>query len=285
VRRALAVLALAAATAVLAACGGGGGVSSDSVANAGTKTSKVKSYRVTTTTTMKLPTTSREVSFRGDGAFDPTARRGRMQLDLSDLNLVLGPQGSPYNFGYAQLVMRGVDMYMRIPFLKQVEPSLKPWIKINLDQAGRAQGIDFSSFLQFGEGGNPTQALEYLRGAGKVTKVGTDEVRGVKTTHYKATIDLRKVAAEAPAKSRASLRRTINRIIALTGESTFPAEIWIDDQGLVRRERYKETLTILNTQTRVSASMELYDFGTPVIAPVPPPSLVSDLTGVAGAQS
>lgn len=277
---------LIAAAAVLTACGGSGAISPDSVANAGTKTSNVKSYRVSTTTTMTLPNTSREVSFRGDGVFDPTARRGRMELDLSELNQVLGPEGSPYNFGHVQLVMRGVDMYMRIPFLKQAAPSLKPWIKINLEQAGRAQGIDFSSFLQFGQGGNPTQALEYLRGAGKVKKVGSEEVRGVKTTHYKATIDLRKVAAEAPAKNRASLRRAINRVIALTGQRTIPVEIWIDEQGLVRRERYEETLSILNAKTPISASMELYDFGTPVVAPIPPTSLVSDLSAVgAGAQS
>ena len=283
--RALVVLVLLAGGAVLAACGGGG-VSADSVADAATKTSNVKSYRVATTTTLKLPSSSREVTFRGDGVFDPSGRRGRMQLDLSELNQVLGPQGSPYNFGHVQLVMHGPDMYMRIPFLKQAAPSLKPWVKINLEQAGRAQGIDFSSFLQFGQGGNPTQSLEYLRGVGKVTKVGTEDVRGVSTTHYKATIDLTKVADKAPAKSRASLRRSLNRVIALTGQRKIPTEIWIDDHGLVRRESYEENLSIQGVKTAISASMDLYGFGGPVVAPIPPASSVTDLSGVAaGAQS
>jgi hypothetical protein len=286
VRRPLAALALVAATAGLVACGGGDdAVSADSVAQAATKTSNVKSYRVDTTTSMKLPGSSQEVTFRGAGVFAPGARRGRLELDLSELNQVLGPQGSPYNFGHVQLIMAGSNMYMRIPFLKQVAPSLKPWVKINLERAAQAAGIDFSSFLQFGQGGDPTQTLQFLRGAGKVKKVGTEKVRGVDTTHYEATVDLRKVADNAPAKDRPELRRSMQRVIALTGEKTLPLEIWVDDDGLVRRETYHEKLAIQGSSTEIKAAMELYDFGAPVAAPVPPASLVTDLTAAAaGAQ-
>jgi hypothetical protein len=282
VARALAAAAAVCVVAVLSACGGGSGsVSPDSVANAATKTSNVKSYRVSTATSLKLPSTSRKVTFLGTGVYDPGGRRGRLELDLSQLNQVLGPTGSPYNFGHIQMIMAGSDLYMRIPFLKQVEPSIRPWIKIDLNHASQAAGFDFSSFLQFGQGGDPTQTLQYLRGAGKVKKVGSEDVRGVKTTHYRATVDLRRVAAKAPAKDRAALRRATQRLIALTGEKTLPVEIWVDDHGLVRRESYREKLAIQNSSTELASSMELYDFGAPVVAPVPSKSLVTDLSGLA----
>jgi hypothetical protein len=279
VRRAPAAAALVAAAGVLAACGGGGSVSSGSIASAATKTTQVKSYRVSTTTTMKLPSTSQAVTFRGNGAYAPVAKRGRLELDLSELNQVLGPSGSPYNFGHVQLIMDGSDMYMRIPFLKQVAPSLKPWVKINLDRAAQASGLDFSSFLQFGQGGDPTQTLRFLLGVGKVKKVGSDDVRGVNTTHYEATVDLRKVAEKAPASDRATLRHEMQRVISLTGEKTLPVDIWVDAHGLVRRESYHEKLAIQSSSTEVAASMDLYDFGAPVAAPVPAKSLVTDLSG------
>jgi hypothetical protein len=281
----LGALALVAATAALAACGGGGdSVSADSVANAATKTASVKSYRVSTITSMELPTTSRKVTFRGTGAYDPNGRRGRLELDLSELNQVLGPQGSPYNFGHVQMIMNGTAMYMRIPFLKQIQPSLKPWVKIDLESAGQTQGVDFGSFLQWGQGGDPTQTLQYLRAAGKVEKVGSERVRGVQTTHYKAVVDLRKVADKAPAKDREALRRSIDRLITLTGEKKIPVEIWIDKDGLVRRESYREQLLVQSAKTELASSMELYDFGAPVAAPVPAKSLVTDLTGLATAN-
>jgi hypothetical protein len=286
--RLLALAAVAVGASTLTACGGSAGdaTARADVAGAASKTAAVKSYRTTIKTKMKLPNTSQEVTFTGDGIFDPKGRRGRMTLDLSQLKQLQAQNGSPYSFGFAQLVMSGSDMYMRIPFLKEIEPSLKPWVKVNVDEGGRAGGIDFSSFLQFGQGGNPTQALEYLRAAGKVEKVGSDEIRGEQTTHYTAKVDLTKVANAAPAKNRESLRRAVNRVITLTGQRTIPVEIWIGKDGLVRREAYDEKLRLGGATTTLSSSLELYDFGTKVIAPLPPAADVTDLSGgLNGAQS
>src|SRR2546423_10568251 len=154
--------------------------------------------------------------------------------------------------------MSGSEPYVRLSFQKEMEQSLKPWVKVNVDEGGSAGVIDYNSFLQFGQGGNPTQALEYLRAAGKVKKVGNDEIRGVRTTHYKATVDLTKVADAAPAKNRESLRREVNRAIALTGERTIPVEVWIGKDGLVRREAYDEKLRLRRAPTMPSPSLDPY---------------------------
>ncbi|HEX6490397.1 MAG TPA: hypothetical protein VF002_03355 [Gaiellaceae bacterium] len=272
------LLGLVTASGLFCACGGSS-VASGDLAKAATMTAQVRSYSVTTTTSMNLPGSAQPVTFTGQGSFAPRARRGRMTLDMSQLNQVLGPQGSPYNFGYAQLVLAGTDLYMRLPFLRQLSPQLKPWIKINLGAAGKAAGIDFSSFLQFGQGGDPTQSLQFLRAAGRLRKLGTDSVRGVPTTHYGATIELAQVAKAVPARLRPELQKTVDQLVKLTGERSIPVEVWVDRQGLVRRESYTETLTLRGQPTRLQNSMELYDFGVPVIAPLPPAADVTDLTG------
>lgn len=278
-------LGLVAVCGLLCACGGSS-VGAADVTKAAAKTAQVSSYSVTTTTRLKLPGASQPVTFSGQGSFEPRARRGRMTLDMSQLNQVLGPQGSPYNFGYAQLVLDGADLYMRLPFLRQLDAQLKPWVKINLGEAGKAAGIDFSSFLQFGQGGDPTQSLQYLRAAGKLHKLGTEAVRGVQTTHYKGTIELARVAQAVPARLRPELQKTVDQLIKLTGERSLPVEVWVDQQGLVRRETYTEQLNLRGQPTTVESSMELYDFGAPVVAPLPPAADVTDLTGAPkGSQS
>jgi hypothetical protein len=60
----------------------------------------------------------------------------------------------------------------------------------------------------------------------------------------------------------------------------------VDRQGFVRRETYKENLTLKDQETNIESSIELYDFGAPVIAPLPPAVEVTDLTGASkGTQS
>jgi hypothetical protein len=281
-RAPVAIAAAAGMMLVLAACGSKS-LSSVPVAAAAKKTSSLKSYRVQTATTLKLG--KRDVTFKGDGVFAPKGRRGRLSLDMSALNQISGAAGSPYNLGYADFVLDGTTIYMRIPLLKQLNPSLKPWVKLDLGQAGRTQALDFGSFLQFGQGGDPTQALQYLRATGKLEKKGTGSVRGVSTTHYKGAVDLRKVADKAPANLRAELRTNVNRLIALTGTSTIPVEVWVDEHGYVRRERYTEKLALQGHKVDVEASLELFGFGTPVIAPVPPAADVSDFTTTTGTSS
>jgi hypothetical protein len=258
------VLALLPGAAALAACGGGT-VSPESVARAATKTSKTTSYRVEATT--KLRVQDRDVTFKARGAFDPKRRIGRMNLDMSQLNQVQGGQGSPYNLGYATFILDGTSMYMRIPLLRQTYPNLKPWVKIDLRRAARSGGLD--SFLQFGAGGNPASVLGYLQGVGKLHEEGSEDVRGVSTTHYSGTIDVSKL------KGGATLRR-------LTEGDEIPVDVWVDDDGYVRRERWKEKVDFGSRKTDIDLELELFDFGARVIAQAPPAADVTDLSALGG---
>jgi hypothetical protein len=258
-----AVPALAAVAAIgLAGCGGSG-VSPESVADAATKTAAVESYRMLATT--KLTLNGKDLTFVAKGVFDPKQRRGRMTLDMSQLGSVQGGGDSPYNYGYATFILDGKDMYMRIPLLRLTYRNLKPWVKIDLDRAGRAGGLD--SYLQFGASGDPTQLLRSLQGLGKLEKKGSEDVRGVSTTHYAGTIDLHKVKGG-------------DLLARITGVEKLPVEVWVDGNGLVRRQKWTETLNGQDgEQTEMEVAMDLYDFGAPVIALVPPARDVTDFSG------
>jgi len=169
-------------------------------------------------------------------------------------------------------------VYLRFPkALAGQVPGGKTWVKIDVERFGKAKGIDFSS-LAGSAGSDPTANVDQLRGARDVKRIGKEKVRGVETTHYRASIDLRKAAEKAPAAQRAAARRSMENIIKLTGESTFPLEIWIDDAGRMRREKVKQRL---QGQSVVS-TLELYDFGAREAISAPPASQTSDITDLAG---
>jgi hypothetical protein len=264
---------VAAAITVAAGCGGqSASENQKAVVDAAGVTGRVRSYRVSTNTLMKVPR-RRQVRITGEGAFEPKARAGKLTLDMSELSVLLGRP-----IGTAQLILDGRDVYMRIPYLKAIQPSLKPWLKVDLVEAGRSRGLDFSSFLQFGQGGDPTQTLYYLRAVTDVEKVGEEKVRGAATTHYRGTILLARVAKKVPKRARKQVRDSVARLIALMRSNKIPVDVWIDDSNRLRRFSYRETLRAGGNPTKIRNSIEFFDFGTKVIAPPPPASDVTDLT-------
>ena len=65
----------------------------------------------------------------------------------------------------------------------------------------RSSGSTSGQLQQLGQG-DPSQALDYLRATGEVEEVGTEQIDGVETTHYRGTIQLDAVAEQVPAEQR-----------------------------------------------------------------------------------
>src|SRR3954447_14275829 len=163
---------------------------------------------------------------RGTGFMDAGSRKGRIRFAL--------PQGQ----GAMETVFLKRVVYLHLPEkLAASVPGGKPWLKLDLDKLAKTQGFDLGALQQSTSGSDPSQQLDQLRGAGQVKRVGTEKIRGAQTTHYRAKIDLRKAAEKAPAAQRDAARRGIERLIKLEGTSTLPVDVWLDDQGRLRRER------------------------------------------------
>lgn len=98
-----------------------------------------------------------------------------------------------------------------------------------------------------------TDALTYLRTVAEdVTEVGTGTVRGAQTTHYRATVLLSRLGAP-PEYDR------------------FPVEVWMDDDGRIRRYRYHP---VTLEPTEEIFVWEFFDFGVDVDLSPPAPDKV-----------
>lgn len=264
---------------VAAACGGGGGSSApapatettstssaqQAVLQAGSKTQSAESARISFTA--KITGGPASGTMTGEGEF--SGRQGRMSMDMSGL-------GGGQLDGRMEMVFDELVFYMRFPSqIAQTLPGGKEWIKFDLAELGKSEGIDFEQLMQL-SGTDPSQSLDLLRAAGSdFAAVGDEDVRGVSTTHYRGTVDMEKVAEQAPAEARESYRR----IIQLSGQTKIPVDVWIDNEGLTRRIRYEQTLP---DQTQMELTQELFDFGVDVDVEPPPASQVLDLTDLVG---
>jgi hypothetical protein len=223
------------------------------------------------------------ISMSGEGLFDYAQKRGRMVFDMSE---VLQPGGSPpEGSGEVEMIFAGPILYMKMPFLTGLLSEPKPWIKVDLEAARRG-GANLSQLAQLGQR-DPTQILELLRGATRsVDEVGSEDLRGTQTTHYSMVLDLVRAAEKASEEARLSVQDLIVR----TGARTMPAEIWIDDDGRMRKMTYEVDLASAGADSlpaepdSMRVAMELYEFGIEVVVEPPPEDQVVDLLKLIEAQ-
>ena len=244
------------------------------VAQAATKTADAGSARVTFTGTMSgVP--GGPFTFEGEGAF--SGQQGRMTFDMSDFGAATGGAFG----GEMEMLMDGLLMYMKLPSqIASQLPGGKEWIRIDLAAAGEELGIDFEELMQFQQA-DPTQSLRFLLGASEdFERVGSEEVRGVETTHYRGTVDLSKALDQIPADSRDAFERALE----LVGDAKMPFEVWIDDDGLARRMKYEQPLSAGEggDETKMVLTMDMYDFGVEVDVEPPPDDEVIDLQELIG---
>jgi hypothetical protein len=248
-------------TTILAALGNGCGADDISpeaaLAEAATKTTDAGTSRVSFSGSLKFPEID-PVGFSGDGVFVYDDLTGRFTYDLSEFPEAAG---LPKTDGWVGEVVMGEDrFYLRLPVLTQDLPEAKPWIEIELETVS---GLTPNELAGIGGASDPAQLLQFLRGAsGEVETVGREPVRGVDTTHYRATVDLARVIEKAPETARATLRDQLRRRDEAGLGTTFDMEVWIDGEGLARRIR--------QTDAEGDITMDLYDFGLQVDVQLPP---------------
>ena len=293
----LRLMAMGVAALVLAGCGSTSSSSQSPVrspgdqsrflASAATKSTGTPSMKTEVTVTMlssKLP--GGRMDMTADGAVDNANHRMAMQLDLSKFVGGLGAGaaalGSPTDwvgeevgdFGGGRAVL-----YMRLPVLTKLIPGGKPWIKVDLGAVGRRAGLDVSQFTQFAN--DPTRMVDWLRAAsGSVTTVGTEDVGGEPTTHYRATIDLDRYPDLVPAEQRDLMRKAVDAVERSAHVSSFPMHVWVGKDGLVRQVRTVLTETIQGQTVNVVTSERFYDFGAPVDVVIPSDDQVTDISNL-----
>jgi hypothetical protein len=204
------------------------------------------------------------------GVYDWAAHKGQMDTTIK-------PAGIPVGMTERTLVI-GSAIYIKVREAPDGGPATpgethKPWIKVKLpkglaSQGGFGPGL---SLVPDGGGGDPTQALLYLKAAGKVEQIGSERVRGEPTTRYAVTLDAAKVDAQVPEE--------LQRFAEESGLAfPKPADVWIDQQGRLRKIQYTLTMKVPDGEFQgpmtIETTMELYDFGVSVDVTPPPANQV-----------
>ena len=213
-----------------------------------------------------------EFTVFGDGGSDLVGDRGFMNMK-ADLPASAATAGMTEGI---RTVYSGHLVYMRSALFAGKLPPGKTWIKLDLEKLGDKTGFDYSQLAQMGMGeSDPTQMLEFLRAVSDgIEEAGSEEVRGVPTTHYRGSISLDRLAEELGEPGADFVDR-----LRQMGLESIPVEVWIDDEGLPRRMSYALTFSSQETTGQGASTelvMEFFDYGKEVTVRIPPARKVAD---------
>ena len=263
-----------------AGCGGGStsnALSLDPVAAAATKSQHAGAARIRFNLALTGP--HKVVKLRGSGAMDGTS--SQMSFKLGSLAGLTGlPRAARSQLsGSMQEVALQQDgdyvLYLRIPFLASQLPGGQPWIKLDVSKLGKSGGVDLGKLMS-GSQLQPTDVLSALKAEGvKVHELGSATVDGAKTTNYRVTVDMAKVL-QSKGLTSPLLTSAAAQMKSIT------ENVWIGKDGLVRRVAFAYG-TPQSNSPRVSATMDIYDYGAKVDIAAPPSNQVFDATQLAQA--
>lgn len=198
-----------------------------------------------------------------EGLIDYETGHGILTMDMGALGIPGAPAGD------AEMRMLGSVVYMKLP---GNELGNRPWIKFDLEAMGEGgapvPGLNPAS-------NDPRGVLDALRGvSGAVEENGEESIRGVTTTHYRATVDLEKAQDEVPKERRDDFAAFSEQL----GIEELPIDVWVDEEGRARRFAYEVKTPAAGSTpaSEVELVIELYDFGVEVEVEAPPESEVTD---------
>ena len=232
-------------------------------------------YKVALTLHETIPSAGAIVA-NGTGSFSPAAHQGAVTMQM------MLPPGAGLSTLQLQMVLDRGNMYMKFPpALASKLPGGKPWLYINLAQAGKAAGFaGLGSLLNSSSTfSNPGQYLNFLRAtaAGSVKDLGQATVDGVSTTHYHAKVDLSKLPQTVSASQRKAMQQLVNTLASKGAATQLPMDVWIDSSHLVRRVESTFSQTVGGQTVSIAMTEDFLSYGAQPAPVVPPASQTENL--------
>jgi len=174
-------------------------------------------------------------------------RRGHVTLTVTT-NPASGVRLLP-----CEMESEGTVLYVKIP-------NGKRWASVD---TAKIAGVDPSALSA-----NPTAQLDYLKTADTVKSLGRDEVRGASATHFQYTVKVDQLMSKLSSNGREQTRAALRQLHI----SSFPLDVWIDDDGLPRRIAFDWKSTNQGATLDIATRIDTYDYGTKVDVALPTPS-------------
>lgn len=219
-------------------------------------------------TSQSLP---QAMTMRGQGVFNGRTGRSRGVVTVQ----------MPSPLGPVEMESVGDDriVYLRSTLLAAKLPPGDRWMSIE-------PGLGGSGDTALGSNVDAKGQLAMLQAvSGGVERVGREDVRGVSTTQYRATIDLDRYAGVLRQEGNDQAAEQYEQ---LAGRSVSPTvvEAWIDGKGLLRRMRALMTFDATPGGPSVSMNLnvDFFDFGIAPDVSFPSSGEVFDATPLVRAQ-
>jgi len=224
---------------------------------------------------------------KADGVTALREPRARIRMDLGSLLALAG--ASRETKGGLEMLIDGADFYVKPPKLDGLRiPGDKSWVALDLRALAEAAGLPAD-----GLGAifalDPSSQMRALKAAKGLKEVGKEDVGGVETTHFKGTYRLSDFIAGLPEAKRAQARKAVAAMKRIGGKEAgldrpTPAELWVDEDDLMRRMRVSSKLPAQSGVPPGSfvIDYELRDFGAKLDTTAPPASESYDATGALG---
>jgi hypothetical protein len=266
--RPAAIAILAALALVLTACSGG----DDDNAGANTGTSTLTAEQALAKVGQQLDN-MRSWSFTldmkssGDAALNMkgTGQYQRepslaMQLKLDSL------QAAGQSLSGAEVLLVDNTFYLHLGELSSALGG-KHWVKVGGNAMGMGELLDQLAQI------DPSTQMEAFVSSGNATVDGSEEIDGVKTTKYSATVSADKLGelSSLDAAQREALKKSYDEL----GIKEVNYTVWVDDKYQPRR------LVVVTPSSAgdVTVTMNIADINKPVDLSAPPADQVADLPG------
>jgi hypothetical protein len=275
---------------MIAGCGGSGpstttsstaSVSLADLSRAADVSAAASGYRTVMTMHQTVPGLG-QLTLTGTGSFDKQ-QQGSMNMTIKIPGAAAAALGSALQV--AMVIDHGT-VYMKLPTsLTSRLPGIKPWLQLNLNQAGAGSNSGISSLLSSSRQlSDPSQYFQWLHAvAGSSLKnLGTATVDGVHTTHYHAEVGLSQLSQAfrsgnqpALAQAEAQLRKTI-------AGGKVPIDVYIDSSNLVRRIVINEAAKVDGKTESSAITLDFPQYGSQPAPTVPPSNQITNFRALSG---
>jgi hypothetical protein len=234
--------------------------------------------------TMEITVDGDTAELVATGAYDTANEQMSMSMDMGALFDQLATatgEELPFDLGdgLMEVVTDGDTAYLHFSLIEMFTGS-SDWLSMSAEELGA--GAD--SLGLGASASDPTKMLESLRGvSGEPEVVGQEDVRGVDTTHYHATMSLADALEKVPEDQRAEVEAALQGL-GEDDDVDIPVDVWIDSDGLPHRMTVElgDALETFAPGARATMTMELFDYGDPVDIQVPSPDEVTPFSEVMG---
>jgi hypothetical protein len=209
--------------------------------------------------TMSMDTMGQSVKADGDMKFGSAPGM--------DLNYELPGIGS------AKMILANDVFYFQLP--TQLATG-KPWVKIDVDGDDPLSKALGGALKETKKNSDPSQVLTQIKDAGQITGTTQENLNGKATTHYSVTVDINKAVEKLDPSLRSELEK-----VAKAGVSTYPLEVWVDQESLPVRITVDTPFTNPSTQQtdQVKMTLDYSDWGKAVTIAAPPADQVGTYPG------